>query len=113
MTYRSRICDTADHADCKDTECTCFCHALVPFDKPTNYCIVGIHECGNPLCICDCHKSKIPTHYNFSVDEIKAVYRLLEHEWIPHDDLEALAVVRKISEIIRKHELASRNNQST
>jgi hypothetical protein len=38
-----------------------------------------------------------------SEKEIKALYRILEHEWVSRDDDEAMAVADKISKFVREN----------
>lgn len=49
--------------------------------------------------------------YVFSIDELKALYRVLEFEYITYDDLEARMLVRKIREAIEEHELGTTGNR--
>jgi hypothetical protein len=39
--------------------------------------------------------------YKFTKEEIQALYRILSHQWINREDEEALAVVDKISRIVK------------
>jgi hypothetical protein len=48
-----------------------------------------------------------------TIDEIKVLYRLLENQYISHENTEALAIVRKIVRLIDEYELAEQNNQAT
>ena len=41
----------------------------------------------------------IPEEYVFSKEEIKALNKFLQHQYISYEDLELLEVVRKISRI--------------
>ena len=34
MSYRSAHCDIWRHENCKEEECTCFCHELCDCEKP-------------------------------------------------------------------------------
>lgn len=40
----------------------------------------------------------------FELNELKALYRILEYEWIPINDREAHIVVNKIMRILKEHE---------
>jgi hypothetical protein len=51
--------------------------------------------------------------YVFSIDELRALYRVLEFEYITYDDLEARMLVRKIREAIEEHELGTTSSQPT
>ena len=51
-------------------------------------------------------------HYKFTIEEVKALYRLFEREWIPRDDEEILQVIRRITNIVN-NELATRDSSST
>lgn len=44
------------------------------------------------------------TTFPFSLEELKALYKLFEHQYIPYENQEGHAVVDKISKIIRQHE---------
>lgn len=46
--------------------------------------------------------------YKFDINEIKALYRLLEHQWIDRNDLDAQDVVDKISQIVKFHEIVKK-----
>lgn len=45
------------------------------------------------------------TFTKLSITELKALYRILEHEYIKYDDMEAMSVVRMIRRILEEHEL--------
>jgi len=42
--------------------------------------------------------------YNFTIEEIKSLYRLIEHQYIPYDDEEVNKIVTKIMNIVKDHE---------
>ena len=48
-----------------------------------------------------------------NLDELKALYRILEHQYINYEDQEASTVVSKIGNILREHELANGPSKST
>lgn len=71
-------------------------------------CASNIHDFCNP-CDCECHKKT-----EFNIEEIRALWRLLSHYYIPYEDDEALKVVRKISRLLEENdELGARNSQPT
>ena len=39
-------------------------------------------------------------YYKFTPAEVKAIYRLFEHEWVTRDDDEVWQVTQKISQIV-------------
>lgn len=45
--------------------------------------------------------------FHFNYEELKALYRILEHEFIPYDDIEAHNTVRKIFQCIKEYESTS------
>ena len=45
--------------------------------------------------------------YHFSIDELKTLYQLFEHQYIPYNNDASLNVVRKIATLIIEHELGS------
>jgi len=49
----------------------------------------------------------------FTINELKALYRILEHQYINYEDQEASTVVSKIGNILREHELANGPSKST
>lgn len=51
-------------------------------------------------------------YYKFTIEEIHALYRLFEREWIPTNDEAILSVTRRITKIV-DHELATRISLST
>lgn len=51
--------------------------------------------------------------YKFNINEINALYRLLEFQWINREDEEAQSVVDKIQKIVKHNErLATGNSKS-
>ncbi|MET0787314.1 MAG: hypothetical protein ABWY25_11485 [Paenisporosarcina sp.] len=50
---------------------------------------------------------------SFSMGELKTLYALIEREYISHENEAAHAVINKIFEVIRAHELASGTRKST
>ena len=44
------------------------------------------------------------TSYLFTINELKALYRIFWKQWIDHEDEEGLAVVNKISKILGDYE---------
>lgn len=52
-------------------------------------------------------------HFKFTIEEIKALARLLEHQYISYEDIEVIEVTRKIMRIVQAHELASGDNGPT
>ena len=51
--------------------------------------------------------------YEFTIEELKALYKLFEHQYIPYDDELGHAVTRKIMLILKEYELAQRVNIPT
>lgn len=50
--------------------------------------------------------------YEFTIDEIKTLYKLFEHHYIHYDNIEAHAVMNKIMDILKQHELSQHKEQS-
>lgn len=50
---------------------------------------------------------------SFNIDELKALFSVLEREYIDQENVAAHAVVNKIMKAIQEHELARRTSQST
>ena len=42
--------------------------------------------------------------YEFTIEELRALYRLFEREYIPYEDEQIHAVTRKIMNIIKQHD---------
>jgi hypothetical protein len=63
-------------------------------------CASNIHDYCN-RCDCVCHG------YELSINELKALYRLLEREWINPEDVMANQTVNRIMKILREHEQIS------
>ncbi len=57
--------------------------------------------------------SKFEPFYKFTLSEVRAIYRIIEREWVNRDDNEAMKVSDRISDIVRKDELDRRNSEST
>jgi hypothetical protein len=52
--------------------------------------------------------------YKFTIEELQALHRLFEHQWINREDEEQIQVTNKISRIVNEHErLAARASKST
>lgn len=51
--------------------------------------------------------------YEFTIDEIKTLYKLLEHHYIHYDNIGARAVMNKMMDILKQHELSQRDNTPT
>lgn len=51
--------------------------------------------------------------YTFTLEEVHALYRLFERQWISKDDEEAKKVIDRITQIAWKNELASRHQETT
>lgn len=60
-------------------------------------CSSNIHEFCNP-CECPCHG------LNFSAEELITIYKLLEFQYVPYDNLNGLEIVRKLRKIIEEYE---------
>lgn len=56
-------------------------------------CACNLHEYCNP-CDCECHAKDQLTN-----DEIKTLYDLLKHQYIPYDNVEGITLVRKVARI--------------
>ena len=69
-------------------------------------CASNIHEFCN-RCECICHGEE------FTIEELKALYRTVEHQYISYEDVAAHEVTRKIMRILREHELARRDSASS
>lgn len=41
-----------------------------------------------------------PSKYEFTIEEIRALYRLIEKEWIPTSDEEIVQVTKRITQIV-------------
>ena len=54
---------------------------------------------------------KFTDFYAIHITDLKAIYRLLEKEWISYSDLEAMQAVRKLRKIIEEHELGPRDSR--
>lgn len=52
------------------------------------------------------------TIYQFSLAEVKAIYRIIEHEWINRDDEEAIRVADRISRIVN-NDMGNRSCRTT
>lgn len=50
--------------------------------------------------------------YGFNINELEILYRLLEHHYIHYDNIEAHAVMNKIMDILKQHELSQHKEQS-
>lgn len=60
-------------------------------------CASTLHDmCGR--CQCECHG------HEFSLEEVKVLYKLLEHQYISYENLGAHEVTNKIMRIVREHE---------
>lgn len=78
-----------------------------------NHCQNADAEGMSALCeckLCIDTRNALLENYEFAIDELRALYRILEHEFIPYDDFDAQATVRKIARCIQEHELAQANN---
>jgi hypothetical protein len=58
-------------------------------------CFSGLHDCCC-RCECKCHG------YNFTLEELRILWSLLEREWIPYDKEGAKAVVAEIGRIVEE-----------
>lgn len=47
--------------------------------------------------------------YTLHITDLKALYRLVEKEWISYEDLELIEAVRKLRKIVEEHELGPRD----
>lgn len=45
-----------------------------------------------------------PSEPTFTIEELRALYKLLEYEYIPYENREGHAVVNKIMRLIKKYE---------
>jgi len=57
-------------------------------------------------------ESYIPRE-QLTIEELKGLYKILEHEYIPHENTAAHTALRKITRILEADELARRDNIST
>lgn len=54
-------------------------------------------------CHCENFHPNVQPTYEFTIEELRALYRVLEHEYLPYDDLEVHKVVSKIMNIVTKN----------
>ena len=57
--------------------------------------------------------SDVKVYHKFTIEEVRAIYRLFEREWVSRDDDEVWQVTQRISRIVKEDELATRDSQST
>lgn len=55
-------------------------------------------------CKCDQFHPNIEKEYGFTLDELKTLFHLFEHEWISYENVKANEVLNKIIKIIRSTE---------
>lgn len=46
-------------------------------------------------------------YFRFTLKEVEALYRLIEHQWITREDEEIWDVTHKIAKIVAENELAT------
>lgn len=55
-------------------------------------------------CHCENFHPNVPATYEFTIEELRALYRCFERQYINYDDLEAHSVTRKIAKIVNARE---------
>lgn len=65
-------------------------------------CSFGLHDYCTP-CECECH---VPA---FTIEELRTLYKLIEHQYISYEDSDAHAVINKIMKIIKENDNVSRS----
>lgn len=71
-------------------------------------CSSGLHTYCNHKCECSCHEL---TYLN--LDELRILFHLLSHQYIPYSNEDAMRVVRKIVRIVEEHELGPTSSRPT
>lgn len=68
-------------------------------------------KCGKDGMNCKCDQFHPNTQYitehgtyEFTIEEVKALFRIFEREYLPYEDEEIHAVTRKIMNIIKAHD---------
>lgn len=54
-------------------------------------------------CKCENFHPNIPTTYEFTIEECRALYRIFEREYLPYEDEEIHTVARRIMKIVMEN----------
>lgn len=52
-------------------------------------------------------------HFKFTIEELQALKRILEHHYISYEDMGAIEVTRKIVRIVEQYELSAGDSKAT
>ena len=102
MSIPTQICSKC-HEDFMNCKCEQF-HPNIPAPHKHDWIKIETEED-----ICKICGESYYAEYEFTIEELRALYKLLEHHYIPYEDQEAHDVVNKIVKILKENESVSRS----
>ena len=80
-----------------------------------SFCEKDIHRYFDGACL-NCGKEvpeRIPGTFEFTIEELQAIYKVIEHQYIPYEHEVAHKAINRIMSILKKHELDSGPSSAT